>query len=140
MERVSINKIIDVKRSIKFFERFKYQKLVSSIKKYGQLKNIVVDLNYNIIDGHLIYRALKQLEIEEVWIRRVETQTPYLLYVELNLLVFDINPVQLIKYMEKSSLENNCIPHSEKDIQGLLKLLHWDWNIYKKKNIKKGLG
>lgn len=46
--------------------------LAQNIAKMGQMVPIEVDQDYNIIDGHRRYRALKNLKRDTVWVNQIE--------------------------------------------------------------------
>lgn len=131
MELVDINIIIDKNRDIKKRNDIQEICLLNSIKKYGQLKPIIINNNNEIIEGHNLFRMLKKLDIDQVYIKKIDNVNEYQLYCELNLIYNEIDAVDFFVYLrDYVNIDNNVIPYSKKELTNFIKLLDFDWQEY----------
>lgn len=106
--------------------------VIEHIRKYGQLKPIIIDQNDVVIEGHLIYRALKLCEIKEAWTKKVDTQNRKQLYLELNLSQREIDAVECLLYLKECNTSVAMLPWSPSKIGEMLEILNFDWDTYRK--------
>lgn len=118
-------------------------KLWDSIKKYGQLRNIVVlkvkKEEYVLIEGFNILRCLKELKEQEVWAKVVEIKQDYealKLKVLLNDLNFPIDYVELAKTINE--IRDNMpysdkltdLPYTKAQIDKFRHIFNFDWDDF----------
>lgn len=137
MEKIDINLISFKDNSLMRIDILKYSKLKYSIKKFGQLRPIIIDEYFEIIEGHLIYKAIKEIGLNYCYILKIENlslQDKIDIYNSLNLLQNKVKPVDLFEKWNNSNinLDNNCIPFEKKDIIKYLKYLNWNPEEYSK--------
>lgn len=78
--KVELITLVDKPFDIKEVCPFKYKKVKDSLDKYGQLKPVIVYEtetagNYQIISGSSIYRAMKDIHCNDIWINVVKKPT-----------------------------------------------------------------
>lgn len=133
MEKLKQNKIFEF--------RYKSEQddfcLKESVKKYGQLRPIIVTNDMEIIDGNKLYDILISLNIKpEIKIINIENELDYIkLRLELNCWNKRLDPIPFYKKLEeiKELLPMLNIPFPKKDLEGWIEMLGWDWSIYKSK-------
>lgn len=108
-----------------------YLLLKKNIKKYGQLYPILIDANFNIIKGNTIYKVLKELDYDDIWVNIISVGNKDQLYLELKLLKNEPNPIECFKLMKNIDSSDNCLPYNKKQINDFINLLSFDWNSYK---------
>lgn len=76
IQQININEIdLSIERSHKFFNSDIYHKLENSIKRNGQIQNIVitkVDNTYQILNGYYICKIMKELGYTQIWCNIIE--------------------------------------------------------------------
>ena len=132
MERLNIKQIKDndicIHRKDNSFEIMK-----KSVKKYGQLRPIVINMDNEIIDGHKLYKILVSLDFSDVWVIKVEIENKEQLYCELNINKTELDPVLFFKYVKYNvNIEDHCLPFSTKDLRGFITLLDFNWDSFDK--------
>ena len=129
MERLKVEEIVDNNFSIKKMDRTKYINLTKSIKTYGQIKPIVVNEKNEILDGHILFKILKQLGYKDVWTVEVGTngRSAEQVYLELNFLDHELDGFESFKYMTKIDLDDNCLPFNRKELEYFISLLSFNW-------------
>lgn len=132
MERLKIEEIVDNNFSIKKMDRIKYVNLIKSIKTYGQIKPIVVNEKNEILDGHILLKILKQLNYQDIWTIKVNTQgrPAEQVYLELNFLDHELDGLESFKYMKKIDLDDNCLPFNRKELEYFISLLSFNWEKF----------
>lgn len=131
MERLNIFEIVNNKFSVKKPDRKKYMKLMKSIKEYGQIKPILLNNKYEILDGHIVYSILKQLNISDVWVKIIDTnKSPEQVYLELNMLDHQLDGLESFKYMKKCNLDDNCLPYTKQELEYFISLLSFNWEDF----------
>lgn len=110
--------------------------LLESIKKYGQLRPILITQDFEIIDGNKLYNILLSLGVDSIQWKVIHTSTDldYIkLRLELNCWSKRLDPIPLYKKLEevKDSISTLNIPFPKKDLLGWIEMLNWDWSIYK---------
>ena len=108
-----------------------YLLLKKNIKKYGQLYPILIDANFNIIKGNTIYKILKELNHNDIWVNIISIDNKDQLYLELKLLKNEPNPIGCFKLMKNIDLSDNCLPYNKRQINDFINLLSFNWNSYK---------
>lgn len=121
----------------------KFKKLRKSIKKHGQIKNIVLrkidSENYEVIDGKLVFQILKELDKDFIWctiykdISNLEAKIIYL-QLDFNFEHDYINTAKAIKKLcnkvyliDLAKLTN----FSVNELKELLELNKFDFERYK---------
>lgn len=134
MELINISKISTQIKSVRESDPFLDSSLLKSVKQYGQLRPIVINQNYVIIDGHKLYDICLSLNMEQVWICIVPTENSEQTHLELNTIHPKINPISFYRSVrDHVDTSNNCIPFSKKHLEGFIKLLDFDWESFKNK-------
>lgn len=102
--------------------------LTKSLQRYGQLYPILLNTNYEIIDGHNVYEILKQFGYREVTANIIDTTNinEKQLYLELHFNHLEINPIQGIKYIKEIDIYDNCLYLSSDELSGLQFYLDYD--------------
>lgn len=131
MERIKLSEIKIRDNSCMRNDPVKLFGIKKSLQQYGQLKPIIVDESYNIIEGHLIFQSMKDLNFEECWIKSVPGVNKDQLYVELNLLQGEPQPVEFFKKFKNTNLDDNCIPFQKQDLVKFVEYLQFDNTKYK---------
>ena len=108
-----------------------YLLLKKNIKKYGQLYPILIDANFNIIKGNTIYKILKELNHNDIWVNIISIDNKDQLYLELKLLKNEPNPIECFKLMKNIDSSDNCLPYNKKQINDFINLLSFNWDLYK---------
>lgn len=127
---VSINDITP-RKSIKNDDASTKILLEKSIKKYGQIYPIIINKQYEIIKGNTIYSILKKLNFETVYVKIIDCDNDDQLYLELNLLKGEPNPIECFELMKNIDKVDNCLPYHKHQIEDFIKLLEFDWSQYK---------
>jgi hypothetical protein len=83
MERLNIEEIVNTNICIHKKDQ-SHLHLKKSVIKYGQLRPIILNHKNEIIDGHILYRICKELQMIEVWIIKIETEKKEQIYCDLN--------------------------------------------------------
>ena len=132
MELIDISKVKKTTSSRMRYDSLKRGKLKLSIKTHGQLKPLVVDSYFNLIEGHNVYDALSELGIEKVWVVIPNSnKTSNQIYAELNLLQSEPQPIKMFECFKDSDLENNALPFSKQDLTKFVNMLNFDPTLYK---------
>lgn len=82
-------------------------KLENNLKKYGQIRTLIVQRiddteNFRLIDGHQLFKAIRNVGIDEVYCFVVnENIDPDLLSLEINTINFDIDYVLMSKKIKR---------------------------------------
>lgn len=99
--------------------------LKRSIIKYGQTRPIVLNKNFEIIDGYVLFTLLKSLGYKEVFVLIIDVENIEQSYCELNILNDNIDTITFFKYLRdgKIDLKNNILPFSLKDLKDFIKLI-----------------
>lgn len=110
--------------------------LRDSVKKYGQLRPIIITQDNEIIDGNKLYNYLLEIKSNniETKIIQVDNEQDYIkLRLELNCWSKQLDPIPLYKKLKEivNLIPSLNIPFSKKDLLGWVEMLSWDWNIYK---------
>jgi len=127
MERINIDKI-KTEKIVSANKSLTHQKntLKRSIIKYGQTRPIVLNKNYEIVDGYVLYTLLKSLKYKEVYVMFIDVKnSDEQAYSELNILNDNIDTVTFFKFLRdgKIDLKNNILPFSFKDLNDFIKLI-----------------
>lgn len=88
--------------------------LMRSVKKHGQLRPIITDQNFQILDGNRIFDIMLRLEHKQVWILRRQTDNGDRgIAVVMNLrTVFDkVRPETVYSIVKKNKEVLNFIPY-----------------------------
>jgi len=130
--KINIDKIIS-NDSIKNTDAKIETLLERSLRKYGQIYPILVNDKFEIIKGNTIFKILKRMEIKEVYVNVIDCENENQLYLELNLLKGEPNPIKCFELM-KDVDSNNCLPYTSQQVTEFVKLLEFDWAQYKKQS------
>ncbi len=76
IERVPIAQLKPYDKSLRVHNRKKRQKLVALLRRFGQAFPILIDEKSQIIDGHAVVDAMKELGFDEIAAIVVENRTP----------------------------------------------------------------
>jgi DNA modification methylase len=76
IERVPIAQLKPYDKSLRVHNRKKRQKLVALLRRFGQAYPILIDEKSQIIDGHAVVDAMKELGFDEIAAIVVENRTP----------------------------------------------------------------
>lgn len=132
IELISVDKIIDnIDKSHKFFDSDIYHKIENGIKKYGQLKNIIINKKFEIIDGKYIFKILKELGYKNVWCLVIEKDEEYFEFILDNNFKWDY--IKVAKKIKKI-LEQNLLHEfkvltmmHEDEINNFSRILDYDF-------------
>lgn len=137
--------IVEPAWSCKEFDEIRYKKLVSCIKRYGQLRTITVRNNqskggegflYEVLEGRNILLACKEAEIPFVWANNlgdVDDLTAMeisLCINELEFLTDFVDVASLVKkIVSETSVRNaaNLSMFDQREITKYLKIFDFDW-------------
>jgi len=131
---------MELKQNRVFEFRYKSEQddfcLQESVKKYGQLRPIIITQDNEIIDGNKLYNYLLEIKsnnIETKIIQVINEQDYIKLRLELNCWTKQLDPIPLYKKLKEivNLIPSLNIPFSKKDLLGWIEMLSWDWNIYK---------
>lgn len=131
---------MELKQNRVFEFRYKSEQddfcLRESVKKYGQLRPIIITQNNEIIDGNKLYNYLLEIKSNniETKIIQIDNEQDYIkLRLELNCWTKQLDPIPLYKKLKEivDLIPFLNIPFSKKDLLGWVEMLSWDWNIYK---------
>ena len=136
MERLNIEEIVNTNICIHKKDTSEFN-LKKSVKKYGQLRPIIINQKNEIIDGHKLYKVFKELLFKEVWIVRIETDKKEQIYCDLNINKSELDAVEFFKYVRDFiDIEDHCLPFNKEELKGFIKLLTFDWTKFGKKSSK----
>lgn len=136
MERLNIEEIVNTNICIHKKDMSEFN-LKKSVKKYGQLRPIIINQKNEIIDGHKLYKVFKELLFKEVWIVRIETDKKEQIYCDLNINKSELDAVEFFKYVRDFiDIEDHCLPFNKEELKGFIKLLTFDWTKFGKKSSK----
>jgi ParB-like chromosome segregation protein Spo0J len=76
IERVPIAQLKPYPKTLRIHNRKKRRKLASLLRRFGQAVPVLIDEAYQIIDGHAVVDALKELGSEDVAVIIVRNRTP----------------------------------------------------------------
>jgi ParB-like chromosome segregation protein Spo0J len=76
IERVPIAQLKPYPKTLRIHNRKKRRKLASLLRRFGQALPVLIDEAYQIIDGHAVVDALKELGSEDVAVIVVHNRTP----------------------------------------------------------------
>lgn len=138
IQKVNISQI----KNSKVFE-FRYNSeqddycLKKSIEN-GQLRPIVVDQEFEIVDGNKLFNFLVQLGYTEVYCLQINVDNYIAKRLELNLWSKMIDPIPFYKKLQElgQDVDKLNIPFKQSDIAGWVEMLSWDWDVYKNKQMK----
>ena len=135
MERIELNKIQIKFKSIKKFDTFKYMQLKKSIKKYGQLKPLLVLEDLTLIDGHLLYKCLGELKYDYVDIKKIIIDNVDEFRLSYNALCFDLNQIDFLTILKDLNINesNHIFPYTNEELKAYKNLLTFEWDRYKTK-------
>jgi hypothetical protein len=132
MELRNISELKIVEPSIKLKNPVLEAMVIASVKKYGQLKPIIIDQNDIIIEGHQVYKALKQCSIDQVWTKKINVPNRKQVYLELNLSQRDVDAVECLLYLKECDLSSAILPWTPSKVSEMLEILNFDWDTYRK--------
>lgn len=132
MELRNISDLKVVEPSIKLKNMTLEAMVIASVKKYGQLKPIIIDQNDVIIEGHQIYKALQHCSIDQVWTKKIDTSSRKQVYLELNLSQREIDAVECLLYLKECDLSSAILPWAPSKVGEMLEILNFDWDTYRK--------
>lgn len=127
------------KNEYKEFDSYIYHKLLTSVAIYGQVQLIVVKPKgdkYEIINGHKLYAAMKQLGYKE-FISSVVTDDYDVLDIILNELHFKTNYIELSERLLGKDIDEikRYLPFTENEIEKIKTIMSFDWGkLIKKKD------
>ena len=123
IDKIKTDKIISSNKS----SNFQKLTLKRSIIKYGQTRPIILNKNYEIIDGYVLYDFLKKLKYTQVYVLIIDTENIEQAYSELNILNDNIDTITFFKFLRdgKIDLKNNILPFSFKDLNDFISLLDY---------------
>lgn len=127
---ISIDEVIPTK-SLKNNDFRQKLLLKKSIKKYDQIYPIIINSKNEIIKGNTLYSILKELNYEKVYVKIINCDNDYQLYLELNMIKGELNPIECFEKFKGIDKNNNCLPYTKQQINDFIKLLDFDWNQYK---------
>jgi len=110
-----------------------------SITEFGQLRPIIIDQNNNIVDGFKMYQILTDLGMTQGLVKQITTDNYIRTRLELNLFDKKLDPIPIIQQFEKlgeAELLKMNSPFPRQDMIGWIKMLTWDWTIYKNKEME----
>jgi hypothetical protein len=139
VELVNIDSIKQIYKTIKKVDHHKYSQLKKSIQMYGQLKPIIVNESLEIIDGHLIFKSMKELNLTDVYIKKLKIENSAEFRLSYNSLSFELDQIQFLKELNKLEIDksNHIFPYTNEEIERYKKLFLFDWDQYKKPIKKK---
>lgn len=104
LKKLNIEEITESNHQTKDDNLYYLQKLEANIRKNGQLQTIVVQKKkdkYKVVDGHMVFQALKNLDFKEVYCFVVDEDTNAdLLSIEMNI-SFDMDFVRMAKKLKR---------------------------------------
>lgn len=136
MELVSIIDISKRKEDKSYKDINKYIALKKSVKKYGQLRPIIVDKNLSVIKGNNLLSILLELKIDKVFIIKIDNDDRDDIYYTLSLNNQDVKAVSFYKSLSNIDLKNNTLPFSIQELESFSSLLNYDINNIKDEKIE----
>jgi hypothetical protein len=133
MERLRLSEIKNNNVSINDNTTETISALIESLKKYGQIRAIVLDQDNNILDGHKLFKILLDLGEKECWVVKVKTTSIEEGNIDLNFIKSEIDSVSFLKSMAKVDVSKLIIPISQDERLRYKEMLTWDWHVYKTK-------
>jgi len=130
--------------------RVQFVRVKQSLMFHGQMESIKVryisdEDYYEIINGYLIWSAMKELGFEEAEVKnfggitREEAIKKYLSLEELKIPLDVIEVSQLLKKIKESDISLRGFPYAGKEIDEKIKLLDFDWDQFNEENKQLGL-
>lgn len=128
--------------TVKEMDTMHYFKLQSSIKLRGQLRNILVDWDLNVIEGRKIFSIMKELGYKEIEVKIIEGNAQYMLASQLCLDTefseydFVETSVKLSKYYDLSNkrLLYQQLPLQNDDIDDFIESISFNMNKFNQGN------
>lgn len=115
-------------------------KVSFSLKKFGQIRNIVVRQigeRYEIIDGTEVYHAAKDLGKLELFcydMGPISDDKAKEVCMSIDLNKNEVDVIKLAKVISSIEMPHSALssstPYSEEDLQNLKKLLEFDWGVF----------
>lgn len=141
LKEIDITNIEDISgTSFSYINNLQYEKLKLFIKKYGQIKNIVVvqgkKNKYKIVDGYQVYTCMKDLGYEKILVSILDKEyDPKIFSILLNIKFGDdlVKLSKMIKVLleEYSSQElSEILPFEKTEIEKYPLLLDFDFKKY----------
>jgi len=123
------------------FDKGNYFKLVSSLKKYGQIRpiNVITDEENNLycFEGRKILSAIKSNDVNlqqvEVNVWSLSTDSMLGLQLIINDLKFETNDIKLSQTLNQiSKADSGRLPYTKELLDDYLKLINFDWLEYER--------
>lgn len=129
ISQFKINKVFE----FRYHHEYDDHCLKVSFDKYGQLRPIVVDKDFEIIDGYKLYKFMIESGVDECFYIQIDSKNYDEERLEFNIFRKQIDPIPFYKKLATLKLEEVNLPFTLHTLKGWVELLTWDWGIYKSK-------
>ena len=133
----SITELTIISDGLKEMDNAHYAKLLFSLTNHGQLRNILIDENNNVVEGRRILQAAADLRWHEIECKIVKDTFLPRLALDCEYSEFDFVEVsqQLCKKfeLENKELLYGLLPFTNSDIEDYIESTKFNWENYNKK-------